>query len=63
VPTLAHGWLLGAGKPVPRRPDGTVKSDDLSRAVGVDPDDYYRHTALGDCRWMRDLYDAVTRSR
>ncbi len=60
VATLAHGWLLGAGKPVPRRPDGTVKSDDISRACGVDPDLFDRHTALGDCRWMRALYDVVT---
>lgn len=59
VPTLAHGWLLGAGKKVPRRPDGRVKSDDLSRACGVDPDRYGRHTALGDCRWLRDLHRAV----
>ncbi len=60
VPTLAHGWLLGAGKPVPRRADGSVKSDDISLACGVDPDLYGRHTALGDCRWMRALYDLVT---
>lgn len=35
------------------------KSDDLSRAVGVDPDDFDRHTALGDARWARAIYDAV----
>ena len=56
IPTLAHGWLLGAGKPVPER----LKSDDISRACGVDPDQFGRHTALGDCRWMRALYDVVT---
>ncbi|MGH9266832.1 MAG: 3'-5' exonuclease [Acidimicrobiales bacterium] len=31
----------------------------LSRAVGVDPDDYHRHSALGDARWARAVYDAV----
>lgn len=31
----------------------------LSRAVGIDPDMYDRHTALGDAMWARDLYDAV----
>jgi len=36
-------------------------SDALSRAVGVDPDDYDRHTALGDARWVRDQYDAIIR--
>jgi hypothetical protein len=35
-------------------------SEALSRAVGVDPDDYDRHTALGDARWARDIYYAVT---
>lgn len=34
-------------------------SNELSMAVGVDPEDYDRHTALGDARWARDLYDAV----
>jgi hypothetical protein len=34
-------------------------SGDLSRAVGVDPDDFDRHTALGDARWAKALYEAV----
>jgi hypothetical protein len=34
-------------------------SEELSRAVGVDPDGFARHTALGDARWARTIYDAV----
>ncbi len=34
-------------------------SEALSRAVGVEPDDFDRHTALGDCRWARAIYNAV----
>lgn len=34
-------------------------SKDLSRAVGVAPEDFDRHTALGDARWARAIYDAV----
>lgn len=34
-------------------------SGDLSRAVGVNPDDYDRHTALGDARWAAAIYKAV----
>lgn len=35
------------------------KSEDLSRACGVEPpSEYDRHTARGDARWARDLYDA-----
>jgi hypothetical protein len=56
VPTLALGWLYGTGKPIPE----VRKSDAISLAAGVDPTKYDRHTALGDCRWIRDLFDAVT---
>lgn len=31
----------------------------LSSLVGVDPDDFERHTALGDVRWAMAIYDAV----
>lgn len=37
------------------------KSDDLSRACGVEPPtEDERHTALGDARWVMRLYDAIT---
>lgn len=35
------------------------KSDDLAAAVGVTLSEEDRHTALGDARWARDLYDAA----
>jgi hypothetical protein len=56
VPTLATGWLYGRGDALP----ATWKSDAISLSCGVDPAGYERHTALGDCRWMRDLFDVVT---
>jgi oligoribonuclease (3'-5' exoribonuclease) len=31
----------------------------LSLAVGIDPESYEKHTARGDARWARDMYDAV----
>jgi DNA polymerase III epsilon subunit-like protein len=34
-------------------------SDDLSRWVGVDPVRFDRHTALGDARWAKAIYEAV----
>lgn len=34
-------------------------SSELSRAVGVEPDDYDRHTALGDARWAKAIYQSV----
>lgn len=47
IETLVAGYLIGRGEtPLPWR------SEDLSRAVGVDPAGFDRHTALGDCRWI-----------
>ncbi len=34
-------------------------SDGLARKVGVEPDQFDRHNALGDARWARAIYDAV----
>lgn len=34
-------------------------SDALSMAVGVDPAEYNRHSALGDARWVKAQYEAV----
>jgi DNA polymerase III epsilon subunit-like protein len=34
-------------------------SEELSRALSVDPDRFERHTALGDARWAKALYEAV----
>jgi len=34
-------------------------STNLSLAVGVDPEQFDRHTALGDARWARAIYDAL----
>ncbi|WP_255775020.1 hypothetical protein [Mycobacteroides abscessus] len=41
------------------RPGPPYKSDDLSRAVNVDPNDFDRHTAMGDVLWTRAQWDAV----
>lgn len=75
VEALAAGWLAGiradaadmdpTGDPGNEH-EGNMdtarppwKSDDLSRAVGVDPDQFDRHTALGDARWAKAMYEAV----
>jgi DNA polymerase III epsilon subunit-like protein len=34
-------------------------SEDLSRAVGVEPNDFERHSALGDARWAKAIYERV----
>ena len=35
------------------------RSEELARALGIDPAAYARHGALPDCRYTRDCYDTV----
>lgn len=53
VEALAAGYLHGASLP--------WDSEKLSQAVGVDPTLFDRHTALGDARWAKAIYEAVTK--
>lgn len=55
VENMIVGYLAAQGEVV----HPPWKSDELSNAVGVDPDKYARHTAMGDVQWVRDQYDAV----
>lgn len=59
VPDRAAGWLAGQGREVPTNEKGDEKSDLIAKACGVDPADYERHSALGDCRLFRDLFDVI----
>jgi DNA polymerase III epsilon subunit-like protein len=56
VITYGAGRIL-AGNPGDATPP--FSSHAVSRAFGVEPDNYDRHTALGDARWVRDLWDAT----
>lgn len=60
VEALAVGYLYGQKSPM----TGILpwNSDSVSRGVGVNPDDFDRHTALGDARWAKAIYEAVTGS-
>lgn len=59
VEALAVGYLHGKGTDYAT----TLPWDSamLSRWVGVDPDIYDKHTALGDAQWAKDIYETVTR--
>jgi hypothetical protein len=57
---MAYGWLRARGEA-----DGLswpLVSDEVSRAVGVHPDRFDRHSALGDCRWVLAQLDVITGS-
>ena len=56
VENLAVGYLAGRGSFLPPPWD----SNDLSRAVGVDPDHYRRHQAMADVEWAMAIYDRIT---
>ncbi len=75
VPTLAAGFLYGQARAETRTLSARTRSPyadvqeltagwrsyQLSAAVGVEPPaPGIGHTALGDARWVRDLYDAIT---
>lgn len=55
IGNLAVGYLRGRGATV----NPPYNSDDLSRMLGVEPDAYPRHTAMGDVLWIRDQYDVI----
>lgn len=58
VETLAVGYLAAKGMYASLPWD----SDEISRALGVDPPgEGVRHTAMGDVRWARAVYDAITK--
>lgn len=62
VEALAAGYLNGVGSTgvyAPGAAEPPWNSNELSRAVGAEPDQVERHTALGDARWARAIYDAV----
>lgn len=61
VETLAVGWLRGSGPTAAEAAAGLPwSSDELSRLCGVEPpSDDERHTALGDARWARRIYDQI----
>lgn len=68
VETLAVGYRAGRAEQTIRQggaggsefvPAIPWKSDDLSRAIGIDPDQFERHSALGDARWTLAIYDRI----
>lgn len=55
VENVVVGYLAAKGEMIPP----PWKSDQLSAAVGVDPEGFDRHTAMGDVRWTMAQWDAV----
>ena len=62
IPSMALGNLVLQAhlSPELRRKAGVFRSDDLSRGICVNPDDYARHTAMGDVQWCLAQWYAMT---
>lgn len=58
VKTLAVGWFAGTNDLAHVGPP-PWKSDDLSAALGIEADERARHTALGDARFAKKMFEAV----
>jgi len=55
IENVVVGYLAGRGELM----SPPWKSDDLSRAIGVDPEKFERHTAMGDVEWVKAQWDMV----
>jgi DNA polymerase III epsilon subunit-like protein len=67
IQSMAHGYLAGlvragvlAYSQLPPLDAGT---DDLAVCLGLDPADYDRHSALGDCRLEAEMLELITAGR
>lgn len=56
IEALAVGYLVADQE---YNVDNGWKSDDLSRVLGVDPEKFARHTAMGDVKWCMAQYAAI----
>ncbi|ORA23427.1 hypothetical protein [Mycobacterium aquaticum] len=64
IENVIVGWARGIATPTwpefwPMTMLPPYSSDELSAAVGVNPEDFDRHTAMGDVEWVRAQWDAV----
>lgn len=62
VGTLVAGWLAAIGRPGPDgadTPREPLSLDKAAAACGLQWPEGSRHTALGDARMVRDVYDKV----
>ncbi|WP_280482235.1 hypothetical protein [Nocardia cyriacigeorgica] len=65
IEALMVGWLHATATPGETSgPELPWRSDDLSRAVGVEPPgETERHTAMGDARWAMRVFDRIAGGR
>lgn len=57
IPSMVAGYFTSG---VPNVTPLTWRSSDLSRLIGVEPDDFARHTAMGDVQWCLAQWRQMT---
>lgn len=62
IGSMAWAWLQAHHLPhhLPT-PAIDASTDDLARAMGIEPEDFERHSALGDCRLVAAMLDVIER--
>lgn len=60
IPSMALGWIAANGQ-LGEQDDW--RSNPLSRALGIEPDIYGRHSADGDVQWCLDQYRRMVHGR
>lgn len=64
VEAMAIGWL--SANKTWRTNQGELpfelpwKSEELTRELGIDPDQFAKHTAMGDAEWAKAIFEKVT---
>lgn len=60
IGSMAWGWLQANHLPHHLDTPGIASStDDFAQALGIDPDDYERHSAMGDCLLVDAMLDVI----
>jgi hypothetical protein len=59
IGSMAYGYLRSSDNPGFTVPPIDAGTDDLAIALGVDPDAFVRHTALGDCKLLAAMLDVI----
>jgi DNA polymerase III epsilon subunit-like protein len=60
IGSMAWGWLQAHHLPHHLAvPDMSAGTDDLARELGVEPEKFERHSALGDCRMVAAMLDVI----
>lgn len=59
IGSIAYGYLCSSDSPGYDVPPADASTDHFARALGVDPEDFERHSAMGDCLLVAAMLDVI----